>query len=137
MRIETRARARVLQALYAWDMRGDQDLRKVADRVWDDLHVGPQERQIATRIIDSIEKSGEELDSELSAVTTNWRLERLGAIERSVLRLGAAELLRGEVPPRVVIHESVRLAERYGSEASARFVNGVLDALARRMNVLK
>ncbi len=137
MRIETRARARVLQALYAWDMRGEQDLRKVADRVWDDLHVGPQERRLASLIIDKLETSGAELDEELKAVTTNWRLERLGAIERSVLRLGAAELLRAETPPRVVIHESVRLAERYGTEASARFVNGVLDALARRMNVLR
>jgi len=137
MRIETRARARVLQALYAWDMRGERHLRQVADRVWDDLHVGPQERRLATLIIDKLETSGAALDEELKAVTTNWRLERLGAIERSVLRLGAAELLRAETPPRVVIHESVRLAERYGTEASARFVNGVLDALARRMNVLR
>ena len=137
MRIESRARARVLQALYAWDMRGQSGLRQIADRVWDDLHVGPQERRIASLIIDKLEASGAELDEELRAVTSNWRLERLGAIERSVLRLGAAELHRAETPPRVVIHESVRLAERYGSEASARFVNGVLDALARRMNVLR
>jgi transcription antitermination protein NusB len=63
-------------------------------------------------------------------------LERLGAIERSVLRLGGAELSIGETPPRVVIQEAVRLAERYGSAQSARFVNGVLDALARRMGRL-
>ena len=69
-------------------------------------------------------------------MTTNWRLERLGVIERSVLRVAAAELRRGETPPRVVIQEAVRLAERYGSEQSARFVNGVLDALARRMGRL-
>ena len=73
-----------------------------------------------------------EIDATLADVTTNWRLERLGAIERSVLRLGAAELHRGETPPRVVIQEAVRLAERYGSAQSAKFVNGVLDALARR-----
>ena len=60
----------------------------------------------------------------------------MGAIERSVLRLGAAELIRGETPPRVVIQEAVKLAERYGSVHSARFVNGVLDALARRMGRL-
>jgi N utilization substance protein B len=74
-----------------------------------------------------------ELDDELADVTTNWRLERLGAVERCVLRLGAAELSLGETPPRVVIQEAVTLAERFGSAASARFVNGVLDALARRM----
>jgi N utilization substance protein B len=73
------------------------------------------------------------LDEELADVTTNWRLERIGAVERCVLRMAAAELSIGETPPRVVIQEAVTLAERYGSAASAKFVNGVLDALARRM----
>ena len=50
-----------------------------------------------------------------------------------MLRLGAAELSQGTTPPRVIIQEAVRLAERFGSAQSARFVNGVLDALARRM----
>ena len=79
---------------------------------------------------------GAELDAELTEVTTNWRLERLGAIERCVLRLGAAELSQGSTPPRVIIQEAVRLAERFGSAQSARFVNGVLDALARRMGCI-
>jgi hypothetical protein len=74
-----------------------------------------------------------DLDSELAEVTTNWRLERIGAVERCVLRMAAAELSIGETPPRVVIQEAVTLAERFGSAQSARFVNGVLDALARRM----
>lgn len=132
-RVETRARARALQAVYAWDMRGGQALDRVATQVWDDLAVPPEERQIASRLVRTLLQSGAEVDRELQAVTTNWRLERLGAIERSVLRVAAAELLRGETPPRVVIQEAVRLAERYGTPQSARFVNGVLDALARRM----
>ncbi len=77
-----------------------------------------------------------QIDAELSEVTTNWRLDRLGHIERSVLRLAAAELMQGGTPPRVVIQECVRLAERFGSAHSARFVNGVIDALARRMGRL-
>jgi N utilization substance protein B len=104
--------------------------------VWDDLSVPPEERRLAGELVRTLLASGEALDEELAEVTTNWRLERLGAIERSVLRLGAAELRRGETPPRVVIQEAVRLAERYGSAASAKFVNGVLDALARRMGRL-
>ena len=54
-----------------------------------------------------------------------------------MLRLGAAELREGVTPPRVVIQEAVRLAERFGSAQSSRFVNGVLDALARRMGRLE
>jgi len=132
-RIETRARARALQALYAWDMRGEKALDRVATQVWDDLSVAPEERRLAGQLVGTVARSGTALDAELAEVTTNWRLERLGAIERSVLRLAAAELARGDTPPRVVIKEAVLLAERYGSTQSARFVNGVLDALARRM----
>ena len=136
-RVETRARARALQALYAWDMRGDgAALDRVATQVWDDLSVSPDERQLAGQLVRTVIHRGRELDADLGEVTTNWRLERLGAIERSVLRLGAAELARGETPPRVVIKEAMHLAERYGSAASARFVNGVLDALARRLGSL-
>ncbi len=136
MRVESRGRARALQALYAWDMRTGEDLTRVAVRVWDDLAVSPEERKFAGGIVRTFAVSQAEVDADLMAVTDNWRLERIGAIERSVLRLGAAELTRGEAPPRVVIQEAVRLAERFGSAASARFVNGVLDAYARRAGVL-
>lgn len=136
MRVESRARARALQVLYAWDLRGEQNLDRVATQIWDDLSVAPDERRIAGVLLRTAQQQLEEIDSALAAVTTNWRLERLGVIERSVLRLAAAELQRGETPPRVVIREAIRLAERYGNPNSARFVNGVLDALARRMGRL-
>jgi transcription antitermination protein NusB len=135
-RIETKARARALQALYAWDLRGERDLARIAAQVWDDLAVSEEERRLAGRIVRTVISDGRALDRELADVTTNWRLERLGAIDRSVLRLAAAELQAGETPPRVAIQEAVRLAERYGTAQSARFVNGVLDALARRMGRL-
>ena len=92
----------------------------------------PEERRLAARIVATVTKHAAALDLELSEVTTNWRLERLGAIERSVLRLAAAEMVAEMAPTRVVIQEAVHLAERYGSAKSAHFVNGVLDALARR-----
>ncbi len=136
MRAETRARARALQALYAWDVRGKDPLERVASQVWDDLAVSADERRLAGPLIRDIARGSAEIDAELADVTTNWRLERLGVVERSVLRLAAAELRRESAPPRVVIQEAVRLAERFGTPQSARFVNGVLDALARRMGRL-
>jgi transcription antitermination protein NusB len=132
-RIETRARARALQALYAWDMRGGTELERVASQLWDDLAITPDERRVAGPIVRLVAQKQRELDAELSEVTTNWRMERIGAVERCVLRMAAAELTIGETPPRVVIQEAVTLAERFGSAQSAKFVNGVLDALARRM----
>jgi transcription antitermination protein NusB len=137
MRTESRGRARALQALYAWDIRGTQALLdQVAARVWDDLAVAPEERQFAGMLIRTFLQSGVQIDKQLADVTTNWRLNRLGVIERSVLRLAAAEFTQGTTPPRVVIKESMRLAERYGTSDSARFVNGVLDAYARRQGLL-
>jgi transcription antitermination protein NusB len=136
MRLETRARARALQAIYAWDLRGEKDLDRVSAQIFDDLLVAPDERRVANVLLRVLQEDGKSLDQQLAAVTTNWRLERLGVIERSVLRLAAAELKRGETPPRVVLREAIRLAERYGNPQSSRFVNGVLDALARRMGRL-
>jgi len=136
MRIESRARARALQALYACEMRGGKNLDSIATQVWDDLAVAPEERRLADLLVRAVASGGDKLDSQLADITTNWRLERLGAIERSVLRLGAAELMKGETPPRVAIQEAVRLAERFGTSASAKFVNGVLDALARQAGMI-
>lgn len=106
-------------------------MERVAGIVFDDLGVEPGERALAESLIRAVAERGAALDESLRRVTSNWRLERLGAIERSLLRLGAAELARGDTPPKVVLQEAVRLAERFGGMESARFVNGVLDALAR------
>lgn len=132
-RVRRRARARTLQALYAWDLSPDGGLARVSEKLWGDLAVGADERAIAMPLVQQIAAHAAEIDAILAEVTTNWRLERLGVIERSVLRLGVAELRLGTTPPRVVIQEAVRLAERFGSPDSARFVNGVLDAVARRV----
>ena len=117
-------------------MRSEQKLDRVASQIWDDLSVAPEERSRAGVLVRTIIAEGRAIDDTLRDVTTNWRLERLGVVERCVLRLAAAELRREAAPPRVVIQEAVKLAERFGSPQSARFVNGVLDALARRMGRL-
>lgn len=135
-RVETRGRARALQALYAADLRDPTQLRRIATTVFDDLAIDPEERTFASRLVATVADRGPQLDAALAEVTNNWRLERLGAIERSVLRLAAAELARDETPVKVVLQEAVHLAERYGTERSARFVNGVLDAYARKLGKL-
>ena len=133
IRVRRRARARALQALYAWDLVPGAGLVRVSERLFADLAIGPDERSIAEPLIARAAASISEIDRDLAAVTTNWRLERLSAIDRSVLRLAAAELRIGTTPPVTVIKEAIHLAERFGTDDSARFVNGVLDALARRL----
>ena len=100
-RVETRGRARALQALYAADLRDLTKLERIASHVFDDLAVDAGERAFASRLVATVAMHGATLDAALSEVTANWRLERLGAIERSVLRLAAAELHRGDAPVKV------------------------------------
>lgn len=135
-RVETRGRSRALQALYAADMRDLSKLKRIASNVFDDLAVDAGEREFASKLIATVADRGAAIDAALAEVTANWRFDRLGAIERSVLRLAAAELERDDTPVKVVLQEAVRLAERYGTARSARFVNGVLDAYARRLGRL-
>ena len=139
LRLRRRSRARAVQAVYAWDVAHQGSIAGVTQRVWDDLALGAEERAFAEPLIRMIELHGDEIDAHLTDLTTNWRLERIGAIERAVLRVGAAELmwngseLRPPTPPVTVMQEALLIAERFGSPASARFVNGVLDALARKL----
>jgi N utilization substance protein B len=122
--------------MYAADMRDFTKVKRIAFQVFDDLSIVPEERLFASQLIATIADHGAEIDAALAAVTENWRYERLGAIERNVLRVAAAELRREVTPVKVVLQEAIRLAERFGSERSARFVNGVLDEYARRLGRL-
>jgi len=75
----------------------------------------------------------EEIDDELATQTAHWRLERLAAVDRNILRLAMYELLfHAETPHAVVIDEAIEIAKKYGAEESARFVNGVLDGFVKR-----
>ena len=77
-----------------------------------------------------------EVDRAIQARLDNWRLERLSVMDRSILRLAAAEILfLEEIPPKVSIQEGIHMAEAYGGKDSPRFVNGVLDALYKRPNI--
>lgn len=93
-------------------------------------------RPYVERLLEVVDEHLEEIDAMLAATMPNWRLERLAAIDRNVLRIGVAELRHvSDVPGKVAITEAVRLAEKYGSEESPRFVNGVLDAVYRDAQV--
>lgn len=135
LRPETRARARALQLLYAWDVQDRPPLADVAAELVDSGSEGRRWHAgltLASRVVDDVEQ----LDGEIAQSADNWRLERIGAVERNILRLGAFELLGERVPPAVAIDEAVRLAHWFAGPKAPGFVNGVLDALARRLGRL-
>ena len=73
----------------------------------------------------------EELDQKISDASEGWPADRLGTLERNVLRIGVQELEEGDVPVEVAIDEAVSLAKRYASDEAGRLVNGILGRIAR------
>ena len=91
------------------------------------------QRDYIERLFSGIISRREKLDAVLGTHTIGWRFERLGLIDRNILRLGAYELLymRDEIPPEVAIDEAVELAKTYGTEKAQVFINGILDRLLK------
>jgi N utilization substance protein B len=135
MKERSRARGWALQALYAWEARkNDVSLDETLRQFMIDRNIAAESREYLRRLVRLVEKNQDEIDAQLESALKNWRMERLSVIDRNVLRIGAAELLYlEEVPERVAIQEAIILAEKYGTTESPRFVNGVLDALMRRV----
>lgn len=127
----SRARAWILQIHYRWESEGGRGtLAEALRATMATRHVSPRRVPYVRRVIGVLDERLAEVDAALRAALDNWRLERLSAMDRAVLRIGAAEILfLAEVPPKVAIQEAIRLAEAYGGDESPRFVNGVLDAL--------
>ena len=115
------ARRAALFALYQWDLTG-RPLTSLYEAELDDFT-----RELA----DGVAARAEELDARITGAAVGWPAERLGTLERNILRIGLYELERGEVPPAVAIDEAVRLAKRYASEDAARLVNGILGRLQK------
>jgi N utilization substance protein B len=122
----------VLQLLYGWDVAGDVALDAWARQALSGRVVSVRYRPYIERLLEALQIHLPACDQRIEACMPNWRLERLSAIDRNILRIGVVEMTAVEdVPDTVAIHEAIRLAERYGSDDSPAFVNGVLDAVSR------
>lgn len=123
-----------MQCLYQWEVtRREPDV--ILAGYWESTGAGDAEvRLFAERLVHGVVARAEEIDAIISDQTSHWRMERLGLVEKSILRLGAFEMLSdGEAPPAVVIDEAVELAKRFGGPESVPFVNGVLDGIRGRI----
>jgi N utilization substance protein B len=131
LRIETKSRARALQLLYAWELRGSPPMGVIAAGLARLTGPEPTLLERAEGLAGDVVANLESLDAEAARATENWRLSRIAMVERSILRIAILELRRGEVPPKVAIDEAVRLAHWFGGTRAPAFVNGVLDGIAR------
>ena len=121
-----------MRVLYEAEITADAPL-EILGLAFGRFHFTEEGRRYAESLVDACARHHVRIDREIEATLENWDLARLPAVERSILRLAAAELLYfRETPVEVILDEALRLAHRYGEPRGAGFVNGVLDALGRR-----
>jgi N utilization substance protein B len=129
----TKARECAFQMLYQWEV-SDRPMDAVVEAFWRLRSSTPATRTMADRLARGAQSRVRELDEAIAAAASNWRLERIARVDRTILRLGAYEL-RDEpgTPAAVILDEAVEMAKRFGEADSPAFVNGVLDAIRRRL----
>jgi len=119
--------------LYQWDLtRAPMD--EVAASFWRVRSGTEETKAMAERLARGAQAHAPRLDGLIAEASTNWRFDRIAAVDRNLLRVAAYELdMERDTPPSVVIDEAIEIAKRFGEADSPSFVNGVLDAVRRRV----
>ena len=128
MTLRRKSREFALQLLYQWDQRREAP-EIIEEHFWAGARATAETRKFAHELFMGAVVAAPELDKLITAHAANWRLERMGAIDRSLLRLGAYELRFGTAPAKVVLDEAVELAKAFSDAEAPAFVNGILDAI--------
>src|SRR5258706_3956601 len=131
-----RSRQRALQVLFLWDLR-KQEIDEAISSFYETL--GSDEEnpkptppdQFMEELVRGASKKSAEIDLRISAKSEHWRLERMPAVDRNILRLAIYELAELNTPAPVVIDEALELARQFSGDESVAFINGVLDAVHR------
>ena len=128
-----RSRQRALQVLYQWDMT-KQPVEHAISSFYDTLYTDesdekPDRDEFMEELAKGTSEMATDIDSRITSKSDNWRLERMPAVDRNILRLAIYEMSRQETPAAVVIDEALELARQFSGEESVSFINGILDAV--------
>jgi N utilization substance protein B len=127
-----RSRQRALQILFSWDARR-QPVEEAISAYYDSLvsEEHPERDPFVAELVRGTVAHAAEIDGQISKHAEHWRMERMPAVDRNILRLAVYELARLGTPAAVAIDEALELARKFSGEESVQFVNGVLDAVNR------
>jgi len=126
------AREIVFRVLYQTEI-GHFELNSSLAQVIEELKPSREVVEFASQLVKELGAHAKEIDAVISEVSRRWRLERMAVTDRNILRIAVSELIYiREVPARVAMDEAIELAKKYGDEGSGRFVNGILDTVAKR-----
>jgi transcription antitermination protein NusB len=131
MAARSKARKRAVDVLFEADQRGLDPMTVLADRL---KQADPPVNEYTITLVEGVLAKRERIDELISTYAQGWTLQRMPAVDRAVLRLGAYELgWEPEMPTAVVISEAVELAKQYSTKDSGRFVNGLLSRIAEEL----
>jgi transcription antitermination protein NusB len=125
-----KARELALQMLFQWELGGHTP-QHVITTFLHSQRTDPEEESFARTLFEGTVREVASLNRMIQERAEHWRLERMAAVDRNVIRMAVYELLREETPPAVVINEALELARRFSTADSVEFVNGVLDAIRK------
>lgn len=124
-------REAAIQFLYCQELNPDDQPESLED-FWDVRPIRPEARAFAEKLIEGVQANAAEIDAILEEKLENYRIERLAAVDRNILRLAIHEILhREDIPGPVSINEAIEIAKRFGSTESSGFVNGLLDSVRK------
>ncbi|MEE8638587.1 MAG: transcription antitermination factor NusB [Candidatus Margulisiibacteriota bacterium] len=125
------ARRLAMQALYQAELAG-LEVEIALQNIFESEKFIPETLDFAGFLARETWGAREEIDKIISELAIDWSLDRIGKVDRSILRLAIQELRIGETPVSVIINEAVELAKKYSGEETAKFINGILGAYVRR-----
>jgi N utilization substance protein B len=124
------ARMAVVSLLYAYDL-GNQTIADFSDEILEEKKIRNKQRDFALDLFKGVIDHLSQVDEAIDKHLKDWDFDRLGSIERATLRLGAYEIMYGELDSAVIINEAIEVMKAFGSEQSPKFINGVLDAISK------
>lgn len=130
MATRTQAREAVVSLLYAYDS-GNEEITSLAPEVLEEKKIKNKQQEFALSLFNGVLEKRLEVDEKISKHLKEWDLQRIGGIERAILRLGVYELCFTTTDAPIIINEAIELAKLYGSDNAPRFINGVLDAIVK------
>ena len=132
MSLRHKSREFALQMLFEWDMTR-QDPARVEKLFWTSARASAPTRKFADVHFEGTVAQAGSIDVLVEKLAENWRLDRLAAVDRSILRLAIYELRSATAPPKVVIDEALELAKKFSSAEAPAFLNGILDAAFKNL----
>jgi N utilization substance protein B len=116
--------------MYAKDV-GNENITKFVDEIFEDKKIRNQQKEFAIALYNGVNENLTDLDSKINRHLKDWKVVDLGHIEKAILRLGAYEILNGDLDDAVVINEAIELSKSLAGDTAPKFINGVLDSIVK------